>query len=59
MKTAQGISYQTRVSVYLDGRLIGEIRENANGYAYHPTGSTPGDTFATIAGVKNSLESEP
>lgn len=66
MKTRNGISYQTRVTVYLDGKPIGEIREVEHprsvypGFAYFPKGQKDGgDVFPTVEACKTSLEAEP
>lgn len=68
MKTPSGLSYATRVTVYLDGKPIGEIREsvtpahvantNRNGFRYFPKGgriNAAGDWFPTLDGCKASL----
>lgn len=46
------------IDVRLDGRIVGDIRMNVNGYFYKPTGRKPGETFPTIEAVKRSLEEE-
>lgn len=58
MKTARGISYQTRVTVYLDGQPVGDILEaSGGGFRYYPKGSDhPGEVFPTVAAVKASIE---
>ncbi len=66
MKTKLGLSYATRVTVYLDGKPIGEIREslysfsaNSFGYRYFPkgTGNIPSaKLYPTIEACKKSLE---
>lgn len=57
MKTKSGISYQTRVTVYLDGKPIGEIREEMGtlpgwnggkpGFRYYPKGQKIGGELYT------------
>lgn len=44
------------IRVTLDGRSVGLIRPHGAGYHYKPNGGLAGDTFATIAEVKKSLE---
>jgi hypothetical protein len=44
------------IDVRLDGKLIGDIRQNAEGWYYKPTGRKPGETFPTLLSLKESLE---
>ena len=39
-------------------KLVGVIKQVMGGWAYFPTGQTPGDTFPSIMKVKESLEAE-
>ena len=51
----------TKITVYIDGKVSGTIERNGFGLAwsYFPKGKTQGGkTYATIAEVKRSLESE-
>lgn len=59
------ITYETTkdgVKVFLKvgsrPKHIGVIKQVMGGYAYFPTGQTPGDTFPSILKVKQSLEDE-
>ena len=55
------IAYQTfssNIHVYLEGKLVGKIYPVLGGYRYQPKGSKPGDKFATIQAVKESLEAQ-
>jgi hypothetical protein len=46
--------------VYLEGKIVGNIRAHAWGWWYVPAGQTQGgDTFKDIPAVKRSLEMEP
>lgn len=48
---------RVKISVLVDGKKSGEIRSNADGYWYVPTGQTEGgEIFNQIARVKSSLE---
>ncbi len=50
------ITYKTVIKVYLSKKLIGEIRDVQNGFAYFPKGSKEsGIVFSSINGVKSSL----
>lgn len=53
-KPATGTCIQVRV----DGRLAGHIRAVLNGFRYHPLHGEPGETFATVSQVKQSLEGD-
>lgn len=46
------------IGVLLDGKVVGHIlRKSTGGFVYAPKGSTlRGETFATVAEVKRSLE---
>jgi len=52
----------TPIGVYLEGKLVGHIKEVRNGehrmgYAYYPKGSrTAGETLPTVLEVKATLE---
>jgi hypothetical protein len=46
------------IDVRLDGKIVGEIISLAGGYAYKPKGRKPGETFATLAECKRSVEGE-
>jgi hypothetical protein len=52
------ITYLINVQVKLDGKVIGTIKQNKQGFAYHPKGNSKhcGETFATIEQVKKTLE---
>jgi hypothetical protein len=53
-------SATNKMSVLLEGQIVGHIRAHAWGWHYVPVGQTQGgDTFKDIAGVKRSLEMEP
>lgn len=69
MKAKKGISYETQIIVYLDGKKVGKIltihSDIANigmkkplGYCYKPNGSKPGSVFFTLDALKKSLEGE-
>jgi hypothetical protein len=46
-----------RVSVKLDGRVVGDIREERDGYRYFPRRSKDGGLlFPTLSACKRSLE---
>lgn len=54
-----GISYETKVTVKLDGKIIGHIQEKNGGFAYFPKGSKDhGEIFSSISDVKKSLEED-
>lgn len=47
------------IQVWLDGKIVGKIRNVLNGWRYYPKGShDSGQTFPTLADVKRSLEEE-
>lgn len=51
------ITYSDNVTVYLDGKAVGEIRSVVGGYQYFPKGSkNGGELLRTIEMVKASLE---
>jgi hypothetical protein len=56
------ITYRKResdsvMSVYLDNRKVGEIKEVRGGFQYTPKGSKlTSEVFPTLAGLKRSLE---
>ncbi len=67
MKTKSGLSYAAATNVYLDGKHIGEIREEKGtltgwdqqgiGYRYYPKGQKMGgDLYAFLDTCKKSLE---
>jgi EAL domain-containing protein (putative c-di-GMP-specific phosphodiesterase class I) len=46
------------ITVKLDGRVIGKIHQDKDGFRYYPKGQkTGGEAFPTIAQCKRSLES--
>lgn len=51
--------YRDNVEVYLDTKHVGVIKKEEGGYRYYPDKSKRGgELFATLQGVKNSLESD-
>lgn len=49
--------YITTVTVKMDGKAIGVIKEVEGGYQYFPKGSkTGGDILASVAAVRATLE---
>jgi hypothetical protein len=50
---------QGKVTVKLDGKLVGEIRQEADGFRYFPKGQkTGGELFSTLPACKKSLTDE-
>ena len=45
-----------RIIVRLDKRTVGHINQTAKGWRYKPLTGKSGETFATLAEVKKSLE---
>jgi len=41
--------------VYLEGKIVGNIRSSAWGWSYHPVDECGGTLYRTIAEVKQSL----
>lgn len=46
------------VEVKLSGKTVGEIRPVTGGFAYITNSGAQGETFPSIAAVKQSLEAE-
>lgn len=44
--------------VRLGRRIVGKIRKTEGGYHYKPKGFAAGDTFKTVAEVKQSIEED-
>ena len=50
------LAYVQNITVILDGKVIGIIKEVIGGFCYFPKGSkTGGEIFTTIAACKSSL----
>lgn len=50
-----------KISVKLDGKVVGNIRASGDGYAYFPKGSRRGyapEAFKTMREVQRSLEGD-
>jgi hypothetical protein len=46
-----------RVSIYLNGQVVGSIREERHGWRYFPKGQTiGGDLFLLLSDCRRSLE---
>ena len=46
------------LTVYLDGKAVGLIKHDLDGWRYYPRGHKGGDAFPTLAQCKVSLEAE-
>jgi hypothetical protein len=53
---ANTVTGKPAVAVRLDGRVVGLIRKDDQGYVYKPTGGAAGAHFPTLAECKRSLE---
>lgn len=52
------VGFKNIIRVSLGRKKVGEIRKVDGGYAYKPIKGSFGETFATVKGVKRSLEDE-
>lgn len=50
--------YSPRILVRLDGKQVGRILKNADGWFYKPKGRAAGQTMQSPDAVKRSLEAE-
>jgi hypothetical protein len=51
------ITYETRHTVRLDGRIVGEIRQDSGGWYYQPKGTKArGPSWRNLERVKRDIE---